>query len=182
MFMLQKSFFAIFNILVIGMFVMAATPTESAQPQQAVKEVSMDSLLGFKDWKQKRVFKARASLDQFKTQQTDPNEAVGGAPEAEKQASEKTDENQKTVQNQKDKEAGERLRQLEFNLEIALGLTIHDYFALYLKNKSKEDMVKAVQKLSPEEVSELMLAYKNALYGAPKVEAKAAQNPENQRL
>ena len=70
---------------------------------------------------------------------------------------------------------------MEFNLEIALGLTIHDYFALYLKDKSKDDMVKAVQKLSPEELSELMMAYRTSIYGAPRVES-SSQAPKNQKL
>lgn len=67
----------------------------------------------------------------------------------------------------------EKLRQLEFNLEIAQSLTIHDYFALYLKNKSKAQMAEAIKKLSPEEVSELLLAYRKALYGLPPVEQQS---------
>lgn len=61
----------------------------------------------------------------------------------------------------------EKLRQLEFNLEIAQGLTIHDYFALYLKNKSKQEMAEAIKQLSPDELSELLMAYRKSLYGLP---------------
>ncbi len=68
-------------------------------------------------------------------------------------------------------EKAERLRQLEFNLEIAQGLTIHDYFALYLKSKSKAEMAEAIKKLSPDELSELLMAYRKSLYGVPEVEA-----------
>ncbi len=68
-------------------------------------------------------------------------------------------------------EKAERLRQLEFNLEIAQGLTIHDYFALYLKSKTKAEMAEAIKKLSPDELSELLMAYRKSLYGVPEVEA-----------
>ena len=61
----------------------------------------------------------------------------------------------------------EKLRQLEFNLEIAQGLTIHDYFALYLKNKDQIQMAQAIQKLSPDELSQLLMAYRKSLYGVP---------------
>ena len=68
-------------------------------------------------------------------------------------------------------EEAEKLRQLEFNLEIAQGLTIHDYFALYLKNKTKEEMAQAIRQLSPDELSELLMAYRKSLYGVPVEEA-----------
>ncbi|MEM7645971.1 MAG: hypothetical protein AAF203_03590, partial [Pseudomonadota bacterium] len=71
----------------------------------------------------------------------------------------------------------EKLRRMEFKLEIALGLTIHDYFALYLKSKTREEVAQAVTKLDPAEVSELLMAYKKALYGLP-IEAQ----PKNQNL
>ena len=61
----------------------------------------------------------------------------------------------------------EKLRQLEFNLEIAQGLTIHDYFALYLKNKDQNEMAQAIQQLSPDELSQLLMAYRKNLYGVP---------------
>ena len=74
------------------------------------------------------------------------------------------------------KETGEALRQLEFNLEIALGLTIHDYFALYLKDKSQSEMTEVIKQLSAEEVSELLLAYRKQLYGMPEPPEKAPKN------
>lgn len=171
---------------------MAATPNDtSVSEKPIVKEIQVsDGLIGFKDWKQKRVFNARATLDQFKSQQTDPNEKLGtdaGSTPGDSATQESSEQEevksspQEGAQAAKDKANGERLRQLEFNLEIALGLTIHDYFALYLKDKSKDDMVKAVQKLSPEELSELMMAYRTSIYGAPRVES-SSQAPKNQKL
>ena len=68
----------------------------------------------------------------------------------------------------------DRLRQLEFNLEIAKGLTIHDYFALYLKGKSKDEVTLAVAKLKPSEVSELLMAYKESLFGKSKAKSTDA--------
>lgn len=194
MYMKQKSLFLIFNVLVIGMLVMAATPNDSSAIEKSpVKEVeSVDKLVGFKDWKQKRVFMARAALDQFKSQQVDPN-ANKGSQESTKpeEASEKSQAPVEPTKSEvaaevpsavsTDPKAGETLRQLEFNLEIALGLTIHDYFALYLKDKNKEDMVSAIQKLSPDELSELLMAYRKSLYGLPK-QPEAQQSPEAQKL
>ena len=185
MYMKQKSLFLIFNALVIGMLVMAAGPSDSsAIDKSPVKEIeNVENLVGFKDWKQKRVFMARAALDQFKSQHVDPNVNKGQAPEAPKEESAPEAQTPKadTPQASIDPKEGETLRQLEFNLEIALGLTIHDYFAIYLKGKTKEEMVSAVQKLSPDELSELLIAYRKSLYGSPKAPA-VSESPENQKL
>lgn len=58
-----------------------------------------------------------------------------------------------------------QLKQLEFNLSLAQDLSVHDYFALYLKDKSRDEFQSVVQKLSPEELGELLLAYRSNLYG-----------------
>lgn len=210
-----------FNIaLLISSSLMASTPTgENSQNSQNIStEQLKNSPLGFKDWKQKRVFNARAMLDAFKA----PKEAeIAKAPEnAPKDVENSGDNNElkpNNVQESENKPGNsgkkteapvdgdqakavaqteaqvekvvvkpkvadpakkaqeEKLRQLEFNLEIAQGLTIHDYFALYLKDKTRDEMALAIQQLSPDEVSELLMAYRSSLYGIPKTQ-KAAKN------
>lgn len=147
--MKQKAFFFIFVILMLGFSAMAAAPIDavkesSEQQADEIKESPVEaSLLGFQAWKKKQVFQARATLDAFKAPKLEDNNEPEMKPEAQ----------------------AERLRQLEYNLEIALGLTIHDYFSLYLREKSKEDLAEVVKQLSPEELSELLLAYRKKLQG-----------------
>lgn len=163
--MRQKSYLFIFALMMFGLVLMAAVSvdpktrrtlnvatseaTPTAQPALPTAEAPM----GFKVWKEKRVAQAKVALEAVKRPVEPPKkvESPEGIKEAERQL---------------DLQA-ERLRQLEFNLEIALGLTIHDYFALYLKNKSKEEMSEAVKQLSPSELSELLVAYRETLFGAP---------------
>ena len=82
----------------------------------------------------------------------------------------------KPEQNSKELQAqAEKLRRLEFNLEIAQALSIHDFFALYLKNKSHEEMTQVITKLDPQELSELLMAYKETLYGVPVSSQKVSE-------
>lgn len=133
------------------------------QKKQASTEVA--ALVGFQAWKQQQVFKAKAALETFKTPKAGEMSAEGALKEESIESSE-----EKAEIEQIQKSQAERLRQLEFNQEIALGLTIHDYFALYLKSKSKEDLAKVIPKLSPSELSELLTAYRRVLDGIPVVE------------
>ena len=180
---MMKQIFLTFILSFFGSSLMAAAPIDhiaqgqstiivkSAEPEvkvEAAKEVPVPApevLVGFQAWKQQQVFKARATLETFKTPK--PEEVVEGAAQAE-EAVENSEEKAEIEQIQKNQ--AERLRQLEFNLEIALGLTIHDYFSLYLKNKSKEELAMVIPKLSPAELSELLVAYRKALDGVPVIE------------
>ena len=151
-------------------------PAKSAKP----------ALQGFKVWKSNRVQMARQAISDFRSQnqnikesetpaQEDPNQKTGNpsvqaiSVGAEDDTAPAKKEEKKQATNH-----GEALRQLEFNLEIALGLTIHDYFALYIKDKSPEDLQQIVKLLSPNELSELLLAYRQQLFEPP----KALQNAE----
>jgi hypothetical protein len=137
---------------------------------------AMDTLLGFQAWKEMQVSKARANLNLFKTpkseniQESNPLSVKNVENSAEKAE----------IDNIQSKQA-EKLRQLEFNLEIALGLTIHDYFSLYLKDKSKEEMAIVIPQLTPDELSSLLIAYRKTLYGLPIVE-KPNEKTLNQNL
>lgn len=143
------------------------TSTVSTQNQQ---EYQPHVALGFKEWKQKQVVEARIHLSDFKMRKS-----VDPIPQDGRQTSPQAIENkEETVKaNEVSQQQGaEKLRQLEFNLEIALGLTIHDYFALYLKDKNRQEMAAAIQKLSPDELSELLISYRDSLYGKPSIDKK----------
>lgn len=192
--------FSILSSLIVGFLVLAAAPVEKPKVSQSAPVV----LQGFQEWKKDQIFDAQMSLDKFKSPQlasdTPENAKSSGAgqpliaenaPEGER--TDAKDSETSTVSptetnneegtpkplSQTDSaptaESAERLRQLEFNLEIAKGLTIHDYFALYLKNKSKAQVASVIEKLSPDELSELLVAYRKSLYGAP--EAPPAPAP-----
>ena len=49
-------------------------------------------------------------------------------------------------------------QKLNFNVEVALQLNIQDYFSMYLKNLSAEELRVATQKLTDAEVYDLLLA------------------------
>lgn len=193
-----------FCLFFMGSSLMASPPLDAQSVESPLiqEELNPSSLLGFKEWKQTRVFKARYDLDAFKSpaeeiveksvekpsgnsRQMELETVLGSNPSDPEDGSEdsKVDEESKNpVKAHPQFEArAEKLRQLEFNLEIAQGLTIHDYFALYLKDKSKQDMVKVIEKLSSEELSELLLAYRTSLYGLP-VSVKDDKNKINQNL
>lgn len=152
------------------------TPEEGQGTEiEAIEEVT-PSLMGFQEWKSRRVLEAKQKLVAFKTPEevSDKNNAeekvdsqkdqdVENPVDSSERASAKLESEQIGGLNQK----AEKLRQLEFNLEIAQGLTIHDYFALYLKDKTRPEMESAIQKLTASELSELLMAYRTSLYGQP---------------
>ncbi len=158
----------------------AIAPTPNSQP--SLESIDAENLkraqaanvklVGFQEWKKNQVFDARKNLDEFKSPQLSKM-AEASASQASVETSEESEEELPGAEDLEVKdvanlnEKAEKLRQLEFNLEIAQGLTIHDYFALYLKNKSKEEMALAIAKLSSEELSELLIAYRKSLYGIP---------------
>jgi hypothetical protein len=152
---------ATFSFCLLGLKAMAAQPPGQVvppkEPAESKGDVRVDRPLGFQAWKQNRIDKARGDIHEFKRPKV-------SSPGSEGETSDKAG---KTQDNQDLNRQAERLRQLEFNLEIALGLTIHDYFALYLKDKTKAEMAEAVGQLNPEELSELLVSYRDALYGPP---------------
>ena len=94
-------------------------------------------IMGFKTWKSGRVDEAKAAVQRIQL-----DSSLGAA------------------------HADRRLEQARLNVEISQELTVNDYFVLYLKPmKSKDAFVEAARKLSPDEVSELMVAYQKQLSG-----------------
>ncbi len=169
-------------ILALNSMVAMATP-ESLESSNEITEagasketIIFNNLLGFQEWKAKRVLEARNNLDKFKAPPKASEERVSAEDDSisvekpvEKPESSSLSSGEPDIAlNRK----AEELRQLEFNLEIAQGLTIHDYFALYLKDKSKKQVEQVIDKLTADELSELLLAYRTSLYGLPLVESK----------
>lgn len=71
-------------------------------------------------------------------------------------------------------------QQLTFNVDVALQLNIQDYFSMYLKNLDKSSFRAAAKKLSDEEVSELLTAYKNHLEKGSGDGVKFSKSPKIQ--
>lgn len=181
----RKALTLIITLNLFGHSLLAATDSNSIADnmQKPVEKVEKpqnqepkSQLIGFQEWKQERVEKAKEKLEAFKS----PDEI------SVEQASEGETSKEVFVENAGEKPStpeaqADRLRQLEFNLEIALSLTIHDYFSLYLKSKNRAELTEVVQKLKPDELSELLMSYRDRLEGpSPKLEEPAT--PKNQNL
>ncbi len=192
-------FFIVFSTFTAVLAVAAPIESSSNTSLADASKATPSPVLGFKEWKKNQVFDARLSLDKFKSPQlskeAEGQESTNNGDDNVDNSGENPQKPLNSVDNELEQslpspapaseskqasDEAEKLMQLEFNLEIARGLTIHDYFALYLKNMSREDMAKAIEKLSPDELSELLIAYKKTLYGAPKVEVKATESSSKQ--
>lgn len=143
----------------------ASNSHAASQPVQSTAQAApIIPVMGFKSWKSQRVEQASKALVEYRLKQQ------GKAVEA------------SSAQPTKGVSAnpGEALRQLEFNVEIAKGLTIHDYFALYLKDKSTSEISEIVKMLSPEELSELLIAYRKQLFDPEIGEKQQISQPAQQ--
>lgn len=70
-------------------------------------------------------------------------------------------------------------QKLNFNVDVALQLNIQDYFSMYLKTLTQEEFKEATKKLSPDEVAELLVAYKNSMEKEKKLPLKFSKNPKD---
>ncbi len=116
----------------------ADATTAGVTVTDAVKPVPAP-VLSFLEWKTQRVHEAQQKLEQV-NKPANPAQVwqEGQSP------SETTASNEK----------------LNFNVDVALQLNVQDYFSMYLKNLSPEEFKEATKKLSPDEVTELLLAYR----------------------
>ncbi len=115
----------------------AAKATGSVFGKEALtapKEDLKPVVLSFVEWKALRVHEAQQKLER-------------GAKRSDFAAAETPEENQK----------------LNFNVDVALQLNVQDYFSMYLKSLSLAEFQEASKKLTSEEVTELLLAYKASL-------------------
>ena len=131
----------------LAFVIMALVTPVGASPgiTSGAEAVNARELLSFESWKSLRTTTAQMALQQFR------EELGREGPPANM----------------------EILRQLEFNLEIANRLTIHDYFALYLKSKTESELAEVAKILSPQELSELLSAYRKNLFGEPKTKVES---------
>ncbi len=114
--------------------------------------------MGFQAWKQLQFEEAKKGLEKL--------QAV--APGLSKLTP--TD----VAKNPKLQRLDQRMRQLQFNVEVAQELTLNDYFLIYLSQfKSKDLLTDAAKHLTPEEIGELLLAYQRSAVRADQVDAPA---------
>ena len=139
----------------------SAASTPQVANSKAIDTIQALPVMGFKSWKSNQVELASLALSDFRVKQQangpDAPAKINGVP----------------------MNPGDALRQLEFNLEIAKGLTIHDYFALYLKDKDTQEIAEIVKMLSPEELSALLVAYRKQLFEPEMGEKQQAAQAES---
>lgn len=128
------------------------------------------NVLGFQAWKASRIDEAKTALEKLTTEggmdRPMPSGTPGNAARIDKRV-----EPAKPAQAHRN---DPKLQQAELNVEVAQELTVNDYFVLYLNQfKDKEALLEAAKKLSPEEVAELMMAYRKNLNGAEQAETQA---------
>ncbi len=163
------------KLLVLSLLV---TPTGSwaQQPQaqgtapavtEAVKPEATAPLktpvLSFLEWKSMRVHEAQKKLEAM-----GKGSGAQGAIWQEGKSVTETDEASRTSE-----------QKLNFNVDVALQLNIHDYFSMYLKTLTSEEFKEATKKLSEDEKSDLLLAYKNSTEKEKKIPLKLSKIPKD---
>jgi|GEM_PF-6616964 len=147
--MLQKLTELILMALFFGSCLWAnASAAADLPPAEIEVQTTINPLLTFQVWKTQKINIAQEALTALKKDPKSP------------------------------KAPGELARQMEYNLEVAHGLTVSDYFALYMKKKSPEEILALTKTLSPEEVATLLMGYKK-LTETPQVAPSTAPRPES---
>jgi hypothetical protein len=138
------------------------------------------NVLSFKEWKAMRVEETRHQLERAQLDMA--AERKKGAAPQEPQEFRKSSPGAAGVKGkdsvlrvQKGQNRENRLQQAKLSLEVANELTINDYFVLYLIPSDREAVIlEAVKKMTPDEVAELMRAYKKHLEGSRSASRDAA--------
>jgi hypothetical protein len=113
-------------------------------------------VLGFRAWKNQRIEDARASFERVKTESSGDRQIPSQSPVQVRTGI--------TVGRVQRAGTSDRLKQARTDLEIATEFSINDYFVLYLSQQDGVDAInQAAKKMSPDEVAELMIAYKKRL-------------------
>lgn len=135
----------------------ATATSEAASADPALpKPGAGPVVLSFLEWKSLRVHEAQQKLEQM-------NKGQGAQVWQEGKTIEEKPSEQK----------------LNFNVDVALQLNIQDYFSMYLKNLTPEELKEATKKLTTDEVAELLIAYKNAQEKEKKIPLKFSKNPKD---
>jgi hypothetical protein len=132
-----------------------ATPTATSE------KVSVYSFL---EWKSARVHEAQQKLETLSKTQGHNQSQVW-------QEGKSADTNEDLAKTNEQK--------LTFNVDVALQLNIHDYFSMYLKMLSLEEFKEATKKLTEDEKSELLIAYKNNQDKEKKLPLKFSKSPKD---
>lgn len=163
---MQKQIFTFlsFNFLGLAMALGqgGATPAAPAAPTTNIQEKT--SVYSFLEWKSARVHEAQQKLETLSKTQGQQQSQIW--------------QEGKSVDSPED--LGRTNEQkLTFNVDVALQLNIHDYFSMYLKMLSLEEFKEATKKLSEEEKTELLLAYKNIQDKEKKLPLKLSKTPKD---
>lgn len=126
--------------------------------------VAAPVVLGFLEWKSLRVHEAQQKVEQMNKTQGQAQVWQEGKTAADAQAA-----TSGPVEEQK----------LNFNVDVALQLNIQDYFSMYLKNLTPEEIKEASKKLNADEVAELLVAYKNSQEKDKKLPLKFSTVPRD---
>jgi hypothetical protein len=123
-------------------------------------------VMGFQAWKSGRIDEARSILERVQMEiQLDKAPSVERAPGLPgalgKDAKAPHGEAARAPKGQRPEQ---RLDQAKLNVELNQELTIQDYFVLYLSQfKNRDAFLEAAKKLSPDEMAEIMMAYKKEI-------------------
>ncbi len=126
-------------------------------PEVVAKASPSTGVLSFLEWKSQRVHEAQQKLEQINK----------GTPTQVWQEGKSVTDPKPTEQ------------KLNFNVDVALQLNIQDYFSMYLKTLTQEEFKDATKKLSPDEVAELLMAYKNSMEKERKIPLKFSKSSKD---
>lgn len=141
----------------------SASPSAQA-PTAPVAPTEKVSVYSFLEWKSARVHEAQQKLETLSKAQGQNQSQVW----QEGKSADATEDVGKTNE-----------QKLTFNVDVALQLNIHDYFSMYLKMLSLEEFKEATKKLSEDEKSELLIAYKNTQDKEKKLPLKFSKSPKD---
>lgn len=151
-------FYSVFQILSCMALAEPAVPVAaSTTPSLPAEEADKSVVLNFLEWKAQRVQEAQKKLEQVNKANSAASQWQEG-----KSTLETSDE-----------------QKLNFNVDVALQLNIHDYFSMYMKLLSNNEYKEASKKLSDDEKTELLLAYKNISEKEKRLPLKMSKIPKD---
>lgn len=157
----MKSIVVLLFVVMFAGSAQAQAPVASQSPT-ATPAVAAPAVLSFLEWKSMRVHEAQQKL-----------EAMGKGSAAQGTIW------QEGKSEMEDASARAKDPKLNFNVDVALQLNVHDYFSMYLKTLTSDEFKEASKKLTEEEKTELLLAYKNSQDKEKKLPLKLSKTPKD---